>query len=61
MSLTDVTCPDCDGYLHTDDLLERECVTPGCGATLPASLYEEENIRAFYTPGSVMEEIDDDD
>lgn len=34
MPLTDYACPACGGLLHTDDLIDDECVTPGCGATL---------------------------
>lgn len=51
MPLTDFECPECGGVLHTDDLLEKECVTPGCGAELPDDLYDD--VRPFYTPSDV--------
>lgn len=54
MPVTDIECPNCGGVLHTDDLLERECVTSGCGHELPSSLYDD--ARDFYTPQSVVEE-----
>jgi len=34
MPLTDYACPNCDGLLHSDDLIERECITPNCGCDL---------------------------
>lgn len=34
MPMTHYQCPDCGGCLHTDDLLEGECVTPACGYDL---------------------------
>lgn len=34
MQLTDYACPNCDGLLHSDDLIDDKCVTSGCGATL---------------------------
>lgn len=51
MPITKKKCPDCDGWLHTDDLIERECVTPGCGAELPEEIYDD--VIGFYTPESI--------
>ena len=51
MPLTDKECPNCGGVLHTDDLLEQECVTPGCGHTLPDELYSD--VNEFYVPEGV--------
>jgi len=36
--MTDYGCPGCGGLMHTDDLLEGECVTQGCGETFPPGL-----------------------
>ena len=44
MPLTDFACPECGGLLHTDDLIEGECVTPGCGAEFPAGLGERDDL-----------------
>lgn len=47
MPLTDYACPECGGCLHTDDLLEGECVTPGCGAEFDAGLGPREDLPEF--------------
>lgn len=44
MPLTDSACPECGGLFHTDDLIEGECITPGCGAEFPAGLGERDYL-----------------
>lgn len=47
MPLTDYACPACGGLLHTDDLLDGECVTPGCGETFPAGLGYRDDLPTY--------------
>lgn len=47
MPLTDYACPECGGLLHSDDLLEGKCITPGCGAEFRAGLGERTDLPEY--------------
>jgi len=51
MPMTDLECPNCGGALHTDDLVESTCVTPGCGHEFTREFYEEHGVsKAYWDP-----------
>lgn len=47
MPLADYACPNCEGCLHTDDLIEGECVTPGCGEEFPPGFRPREDLPEY--------------
>jgi hypothetical protein len=47
MPFTDYACPACGGRLHTDDLIEGKCVTPGCGESFPRGLGDRDDLPQY--------------
>lgn len=49
MPFTDKECPTCGATVHTDSLLEKQCLN--CGDEYPDEMYE--GVEDFYTPEEV--------
>lgn len=47
MPITSRACPECGGCLHTDDLIEGECITPGCGETFSSGLGHRDDLPKY--------------